>query len=281
MVSAIGLAVALSLVKALPAGATVEVSPPQASCYDFYYWDALTSLYVAAACRQAGSSAGYGSSAFDDASGQTAFTRGNKDAVFYAAGHSLDFCSGSNCSGVGFLFQYGSPSTLDALVGDSAYTAELGGPFLASICDDANNCHTQSDTAGKAYSWGTAAELDEINLVVLEGCVTANNSDGESMAQAASKAGAGTTIGFLQNIDFSAGTNNLNRYGYAWGSHFWADVQNGSSYSGSMIDAANYENSVSGGWYGYNSYYMYHSSGAPNSLRPAQYWYLVTCYTCV
>jgi len=123
--------------------------------------------------------------------------------------------------------------------------------------------------------------LDEINLVVLQGCVTANNSDGVSMAEAAYDAGAGTTIGFTQNITFVDGQANYNKWGYAWGSHFWSDLQNGSSYYGSMIDASNYENSVSGGWYGYNSYYMYQAPGAPTSLRPAQYWYLVTCYACL
>jgi hypothetical protein len=282
MVIATGLAVGVSLGEVLPAGATVQVNPPQASCYAFYYYDNLSSLYENSVCGSATSTAGYGNTyAGVNDTGQTAFTRGKSDAVFFAAGHSIDFCTGSNCSGVAFNFEAPNGGTIDALVGDSSYTAELSGPFLSDICDDANNCHMQSSTAGKSYSWGTAAELDEINLVVLEGCVTANNSQGTSMGLAAYDAGAGTTIGFTQNISFALNTSNVDAYGYAWGHRFWNDLQGQSTYYTSMIDAANYENSQSGGWYGYNSYYMYTSPGAPNSLYPAEYWYLVGCYACL
>lgn len=276
-----GLAIGVSLGEAVPVGATVQVNPPQASCYSFYYWDALDSNYENSLCGSAGSAAGYSAEALVNVDAQYAHQHGVNDAVYFSAGHSLDLCTGSNCTGAAMLFEQPNGGTLSALVGDASYTAEMGGPFLSTVCDDTNNCHSQSATAGQAYSWGTAAELDEMNLAVIEACVTANNGAGTSIALAAYNAGAGTATGFTQNISFATGTDNLDKWGYAWGHRFWNDLQNGSSYSGSMLDATSYENAQSGGYFGYDSAYMYHAAGAPNSLRPAQYWYLVGCYACL
>jgi hypothetical protein len=172
------------------------------------------------------------------------------------------------------LYEQPNGGTLSALVGDPSLAVDASGASLADVCDDSNNCHYQSATAGNGYSWGTNAELSDINLVVLQGCVTANNSDGNSIAQAAwNSSGYGTVIGFTQNITFALYSANYDQWGYAWGSRFWSDLNNGSSYSSAMIDAANYEYSQSGGWYGYDSYYMYggYNPYGQASLYPAQY----------
>ena len=282
---ATGLAMGAMLCEVLPAGATVPVNPPQASCYDFYYWDNLTSRYENSNCGAAANWAGYlNLYAGPNAGAGTAYTRGVHDAVFFAAGHSYDFCNGSLCSGVAFLFELPNSGTLSTLVGNAQYTAQTGGLNLADVCDDAQppNCHTQSASAGVSYAWGTKAELDEINLVVLQGCVTANNSVATSIAEAAASAGAGTVIGFLQNISFALYNDNYSEYGYAWGSRFWGDLQAGSSYGSAVSDAVHYVFTQSGSQYwGYNSYWIDHKSTAPNSLYPAQYYIPTGCLSCV
>jgi hypothetical protein len=255
-------------------GATIQDKPPRADCYAFMFWDGLSSLYSNSNCGTATSAAGYATSAYANIDAGTAFRNGAHDAVYFSAGHSLDWGN----SGIAALFELPNGGDLSALVGSPSYAPQIS---LTSVCNDKGNCHYQSATAGGSYAWGTAAELDEINLVVLEECNTANNSNATSIGQAAFNAGAGTVIGFTKLISFAVNSTNDNRWGYAWANKFWSDLQSGSTYYTSMIDASNYENSQSGGWYGYDGYYMFHGTGAPTTLAPATYWYLVGCYTCV
>jgi hypothetical protein len=81
---------------ASPALATVPDNQPQASCYDFYYWDGLDSQYLANDCASATAdpnlpdSSVYNTYAASNSDASTAFQRGVNDAVFYSVGHSFD-----------------------------------------------------------------------------------------------------------------------------------------------------------------------------------------------
>jgi hypothetical protein len=132
-------------------------------------------------------------------------------------------------------------------------------------CSASGTCQTQQNHV--AYPWGTAPAAYRMNLVVLQGCATASSATVTNMAEVVHNWGAGTTIGFVADIQFALNTDDSGGWGDAWANTFWADLRNGASYSTALVNAAN---SV-GGQYGYNTWVQYHRNGTPTSLYPAQY----------
>jgi hypothetical protein len=243
----------------------------QGSCYDAYYFDGLDSRYTSASCLSAIDAAGYNGAGFSNTTAQSAFERSPLDAVFFHAGHSIDFYqAGSSAhSGVGLVYE--GPTTtsdLDLLVGDPIYAAELTG-VDATICSEGGGCHTQTVLA--SYPWGDEPNHLVANLAVFEGCATAQDTATDtSIATTVYDAGAGTVVGFSQDVSFPANADNTNLYGDGWANRFWSDARAGDSYVSSVIDASN---SV-GNAYGFGSWVVLQNSGAPQSLYPAQYFTL-------
>lgn len=132
-------------------------------------------------------------------------------------------------------------------------------------CSASGMCRTQQNHV--AYPWGSNPAAYRMNLVVLQGCATASSATRVNMAEVVHNWGAGTTVGFVADIQFALNTDDSGGWGDAWANTFWADLRNGASYSTALINAAN---SV-GGQYGYSTWVQYHRDGTPTSLYPAQY----------
>lgn len=254
--------------------ASASTVPIQASCYDAYYFDGLTSRYSASSCANAVNAAGYRGTAYHNVSAQTALTNSAGDGVFFFAGHSLDeydngcspTCSGPH-AGVALIFE--SPDqngNMDGLAGDPIAAAANTGPD-AYICTAGGGCRGQ--TLFVTYSWGLSPQNYKDNLVVLEGCSTASDSvNWTSIATDVHAMGTGTVVGFTQDIAFSVNQDNSNVYGDGWANRFWSDLQSGWTYTSAATDA-----SLSvGNANGYGSVRVLQYSGAPTSLYPAQYY---------
>jgi hypothetical protein len=253
---------------ATPAHATAVV---QGSCYDAYYFDGLDSRYASSSCASAIDAAGYAGAGFSNATAQSAYERSPLDAVFFHAGHSIDFYQpGSSAhSGVGLVYEGPSrTSDLDLLVGDPIYAAQLTG-VDATICAEGGGCHTQ--TVLTSYAWGDQPTHLVANLVVLEGCATAQDTTTDvSIARSVYDTGAGTVVGFSQDVSFSANVDNSNLYGDGWANRFWSDARSGYSYTSAVIDASNSVGNANG----LGSWVVLQNPGAPQSLYPAQYFTL-------
>lgn len=265
----------LGLAVVLPSTAvpTSAVATVQASCYDAYYFDGLTSRYSAASCANAVNAAGYAGTAYDNTSAQTAFVNSARDGVFFFAGHSLDLfdnnCS-PTCTGAhsGVALAYESPNqsgSLDALAADPISAANVSG-VLVSVCTEGGGCQAQPVLV--AYPWGDGPQNFKPNLMVLEGCATSQDTaNWVSMATAVHNAGAGTVVGFHDDIAFSVNADNSNLYGDGWANRFWSDLQSGQTYTAAAIDASNSVGNANG----YGSVTVLQNPGAPASLYPAQY----------
>lgn len=260
---------------AIPIGnpSSAQTVPVQASCYDAFYFDGLTSRYSASSCASAVDAAGYTGTAYHNATAQTAAVNSARDGVFFFAGHALvaydNNCSPA-CSGphAGVSLMYESPDqngNLDALAGDPIVAAEFSGAD-ALICTDDNTCRSQLVFA--QYPWGLSPQNYKSNLVVLEGCSTANDTaNWTSIATSVSLIGAGTVIGFTQDIGFSVNQDNSNLFGDGWANRFWSDLQAGWSYTAAATDASNSVGNANG----YGSVKVLQAPGAPQSLYPSQY----------
>ncbi len=248
--------------------ASASVGPVYGSCYDAKYWDGLTSRYEASDCSTSLGRAGYTARIYHNTSALTAFLNYPDDAVFYFSGHSLNkYATPGSLSGphsaIGLLFEEGGPSgDLDLLALD---IEELPATGSYTVCNTYGVCHTQNGL--KAYFWGTEPNTYRVNLAVLQACATASNATASSLAGALNYWGAGTSVGFVDDILDAVNVDNSHEYGNAWANKFWSDLGAGATYSTALIDAAN---SV-GGQYGYGSWVQFHRAGAPTSLYPAQY----------
>jgi hypothetical protein len=238
----------------------------QGSCYDALYFDGLTSRYAANHCASALNQAGYAGTAYHNTSAQTALQNSLADSVFFHAGHSLDFFDSSGHSGVGLMYEAPDQNgDLDALASDPIAAADMTGA-LVGVCSEGGGCRSQNVFVG--YPWADTPQIFKANLVVLEACATAQDTASwVSLATTAFDAGAGTTVGFVQDISFSVNQDESNLYGDGWANRFWSDAAAGESYAASVVDASN---SV-GNAYGYGSYVILQNPGAPTSLYPAQY----------
>ncbi|HEV7680148.1 MAG TPA: hypothetical protein VGQ42_16425 [Candidatus Dormibacteraeota bacterium] len=250
------------------AGAVRAAAVIQGSCYDAYYFDGLSSRYASGGCASALNSAGYAGAAFSNATAASALQRAPLDAVFFHAGHSIDFYQpGSTAhSGVGLVYEGpNSSSDIDILAGDPIYAAQLTGAE-ATICAAGGGCRTQLVLT--SYPWGDLPSHAVSNLVVLEGCATAQDTTTDvSIARIVYNTGAGTVVGFSQDVSFPTNADNTNLYGDGWANRFWSDAGAGYSYTSAVIDASN---SV-GNAYGLGSWVVLQNPGAPQSLYPAKY----------
>jgi hypothetical protein len=237
---------------------------PTGTCVDFLYFDGLDTRHTAAQCASALNQAGYSAAAYDDQSAQNEVERMTTDAVFFHAGHSLDYYDASGHTAVALLFESPSKgSNFDALLGDPTASIDTEGPV--QICNDQNQC-----TSGNliSYPWADTPQLFKFNLVVMEACATTANMDAFlSEGQEAYDAGAGTVLGFSQDIGFPVNVDDSNTYGDAWGNRFWSDAGAGETYSAAAIDAANAEGNNNG----FQSWQLLVNPGAPTSLYPAGY----------
>lgn len=264
--AAIALLALVPLVMAASPQAVGDVLPT-ASCYDGRSFDGLETRYTADYCRDAVNAAGYAGTAFHNASAQSQLTREPTDAVYFFAGHSLvaaDPYTGVPFAAVGLLHESPGPNqNFDALVGDPSAAPLLQGPI--GICNETgSDCRSVMMTA---YPW--ASQLTQHNLVVLESCNTAgSNSSYLGMAETAQLAGAGTVIGFKDVVYFPVNCPNCDSTGIRWARVFWDNLRAGYTYTTATINATN---SLAGG-YGYGSYRILTNPGAPQTLRPAQYY---------
>jgi hypothetical protein len=243
------------------------------SCYDFLFYDGLDSRYAANHCAGALNAAGYAGTAYHNVAATTALANAQSDAVFFHAGHSLDFfenncqptCTGAH-TGVAMAFE--SPDqngNLDALASDPITAADLTNAFV-QVCSEGGGCKNQ--LVMTAYPWGDDPALIKDNLIVLESCATAQDTTSfTSLARTAYDSGAGTVVGFVDDVSFSVNADESNLYGDAWANTFWSDAQSGVAYTTSVVDASN----AVGNQYGYGSYVILINPGAPSSLYPAQY----------
>jgi hypothetical protein len=189
----------------------------------------------------------------------------NTDAVFFHAGHSLDYYDPTGHTAVALLHE--SPqggNTFDALLGDPLASQVTEGP--ANICNDKNQCRSATLVT---YPWANTPQLFKFNLVVLESCATTSVintfiSEGET----AHEAGVGSVLGFGLDVAFPVNVDDSNTYGDAWGNRFWSDTGAGQSYTAAAIDAAN----AAGNANGYQSWKLLTYTGSPQSLYPAQYY---------
>jgi hypothetical protein len=238
----------------------------QGSCYDALYFDGLTSRYTASHCASALNQAGYSATAYHNTSAQQALQNSAGDAVFFHAGHSLDFFDTSGHTGVGLMYE--SPDqngNLDALASDPITAADMTGAEV-TVCSEGGGCRTQTVFAG--YPWADTPQMFKANLVVLEACATAQDTTSfVSLATNAFDAGAGTVVGFHDDIAFPVNADETNQYGDGWANRFWADAAAGDSYVASVVDASNSVGNANG----YGSYKVLQNPGAPTSLYPAQY----------
>ncbi|MGI8609474.1 MAG: hypothetical protein ACR2MY_09645 [Candidatus Dormibacteria bacterium] len=264
-----GLALAVALIAPLGPAAAVRAASataPTGTCVDFLYFDGLDTRHTAAQCANALNQAGYAGAAFDDGSAQNEVSRSPQDAVFFHAGHSLDYYDPGGHTAVALLFE--SPaqgSTFDALLGDPLAAQVAEGPM--TICNDQNQCRSVDMVA---YPWADTPQMFKYNLVVLESCATAHVINSfQDIADVASGAGAGSVLAFTQDVSFPVNADDSNQYGDAWANRFWSDTGGGQSYQAAAIDAAN----AVGNGYGYGSWKLLRPvPSAPSSLYPAQYY---------
>lgn len=237
---------------------------PTGTCVDFLYFDGLDTRHTAAQCASALNQAGYSAAAFDDQSAQNEVERMATDSVFFHAGHSLDYYDPTGHTAVALLHE--SPqggSTFDGLLGDPTASQVAEGPM--TICNDQNQCQNVNMVA---YPWADTPQLFKFNLVVMESCATTATMDAFiSEGETAFDAGAGTVLGFSQDIAFPVNVDDSNQYGDAWANRFWSDAGAGETYTAAAIDAAN----AAGNANGYQSWQLLVNPGAPTSLYPAGY----------
>jgi hypothetical protein len=238
---------------------------PTGTCVDFLYFDGLDSRHLAGQCNSALTQAGYASAGYDDQSARNEVQRESTDAVFFHAGHSLDYYDATGHTAIALMFE--SPqggSNFDALLGDPTASIDAEGP--ATICNTQNQCQNATLVS---YPWASNPTNAKLNLVVLESCAT----DGQissffSIADTAYDFGlANTVVAFSQDVSFPVNVDDSNQYGDGWGNRFWADAAANDSYKSSVIDASN---SV-GNSYGFGSWVVLNPGVGPQSLYPAQY----------
>lgn len=265
--AATALLAVVPLVAATAPHATADVLPT-ASCYDGRSFDGLESRYTASYCRNAVNAAGYAGAAYHNASAQSQMARQPTDGVYFFAGHSIVAADPSTrrepYAAIGLLHESPGPNkNFDALVGDPSAAPFLQGPM--GICDETgSNCRSATMTS---YPW--ASQLTKHNLVVLQSCNTAgSNGSFLGMAETAQLSGAGTTIGFKDLVYFPVNCPNCDSTGIRWARVFWDNLGAGYTYTTATIRATN---SLSGG-YGYGSYRILTNPGAPQRLRPSQYY---------
>jgi hypothetical protein len=247
---------------------------PTGTCMDYHYFDGLDTFYSASPCAGALNQAGYSAGAYDNQTATTEVQRSNTDAVFFHNGHALDYYDGAGHTAIALLDE--SPPTVstlgdtfDGLLGDPTAAQVAEGPV--TICNAQNQC---TNTNLVTYPWASTPQMFKFNLIVMEACATSGPSNNFfSEAQMASTLGAGNVLAFSQDVSSSVNVDNSNQFGDAWANRFWGDAGAGYSYASSAIDALNYEKQNSGGGaYGYDSWTLFTSSAAPQSLYPAQYW---------
>lgn len=247
-----------------PAGAATV---PTGTCVDFLYFDGLDSRHTAAQCASALNAAGYSAAAYDDQSAVNEVQRSNTDAVFFHAGHSLDYYDTTGHTAIALMFE--SPqggSTFDGLLGDPTASQVAEGP--TTICTSSGAC-TPANLV--TYPWADTPQVFKFNLAVLESCATTGPSGTfVSEAQEAFDAGAGSVLGFSQDIGFPVNADDTNQFGDGWANRFWADAGAGQSYNAAAIDAANSVGNANG----FGSWQLLVNPGAPQSLYPAQYFVL-------
>lgn len=243
-----------------PAAAVAVV---QASCYDAMYYDGLTTRWSASHCASATTDAGYGGASFDNASAKQATERNARDGVFFFAGHALVFTTQGD-SGSTLVFEGpNSSGDLDGLASTPQNTA-LFERALIQLCSAGGGCRDQNAFLSYPYL------AEKVNLVVAEGCNTAQNGSFltvsvPSFAQGAYNHEAGTAIGFYDEILFPVNADETGQYGDGWANRFWSDLDAGYDYTTAMVDAAN----AVGNAGGLGSYVEFHHPGAPTHLRPA------------
>lgn len=115
-------------------------------------------------------------------------------------------------------------------------------------------------------------QVQKFNLAVFQSCNSARDGvEGfTSLATVAYNTGkVGTAIGFRNEVSWITNAPGDNLAGDAFARRFWSDLKSGTTYATALVDAAA---AGGGSTYGYNSYVLLHHSGAPTSLRPAQYY---------
>jgi len=243
-----------------------SATAPTGTCVDFLFFDGLDSRHTAGQCASALNGAGYSAAAYDDQSAQNEVQRSATDAVFFHAGHSLDYFDPSGHTAVALLFE--SPqggSTFDGLLGDPTASQVTEGPM--QICNDQNVCRSANMVA---YPWADTPQLFKFNLVVLESCATTAVMDAFfSEGQTAYDAGAGSVLGFSQDVGFPVNADDTNTYGDGWANRFWSDTgAGGETYTAAAIDAANSVGNANG----FRSWQLLVNPNAPQTLRPAQFY---------
>jgi hypothetical protein len=242
---------------------------PVASCYDLISFDGLDARYTANHCAAATAQAGYAATSYHNTDARSAAARAVADGVFYSAGHALlDQDSAGNTTAAMLLFEYPGPAqNADGLLGDSFTSYDI--QASSGICDDTGSCHEYA-TPIVAYPWADNLPAQfKLNLAVLQSCQTARSGSAfTDMTTLVNQNGAGTAIGFRDDVSFPVNAPESNLYGSAWANRFWADLAGGASYAAATVDASN----AVGNAYGYGSYVVQHTPGAPNSLYPAQYY---------
>lgn len=237
--------------------------PPPGSCYDARYYDAADTRSSASLCASALDQAGYAGTAYTNSLARNAYLRA--DAVFSFAGHSFTYTRGTSSTAIGLVYESPGPggNTIDSLGGDNDAALAFSGPPSCSPSEP--NCKATGPLI--LYPWANnPANQLKANLVVMGGCQTAR-TDGPytDMTTLASKAGAGTAIGFRGDIASAQSPNTGPNY--TWSQTFWSDLAARHTYATAVVAAAN----AVGNTGGYETYVIQQRSTGPKSLYPAQF----------
>lgn len=237
----------VALVSSVTWSAQGAVNLPGGSCFDGKYFDGLSSIGDAGQCSAAISKAGFGGTAWHNASAKTALIRLPIDGIFHFSGHSLSAFAAGGATGL--LFESPGPNQkMDVLLGDPAGLI-MQGPV--TVCSVNGGCRS-----GNIVSYPWAQLLAKFNLVVLQSCQTGKTSLAHlSIAQHAHLAGAGNVIGFGANTTSPS----------AWAGSFFGNIGNGVPYATAVASAA-------GACCGYGSWVLLKNPGAPTSLYPRGYY---------
>lgn len=249
---------------------------PLATCWDALYWDLVNSRSSAADCVNASAAAGYDIVGASNASAKFAIGYGGATAVFFVAGHSLDFSEGTAKVGQAMLFE--SPDNngdIDAISGSSLYTTANQAITMGQyICNTASppQCHQTMIFAD--YPFADTPFIFQMNLAVFAGCYTSQEGATlHSINYVASASGADNSVGFTGEVFHPNGaTDQPSAYGNAWAQTFWSDLKSNLTYGQALVDGSNaVANLYAGNAYGWNTYVWYQSPGAASTLYPAQF----------